>query len=242
MISLMGEQGVASMSKIVDLKNTLVNDYIATKQQAINDIYALMKENVITENDAAAAVAAVNARTEADVIDLTKTFYKEMFGLTEAVDAAAEQKLTGIRAALGTYMTSLGITGEQQTKIINEYVKKGYSIEEAQRKLIDDINSGNSPIPADILANKADAAAAAQAQLQADLLKIVTPIQEKGRIDAILQDDKQAFEAEQSALDRKLKAAGISASRNKTAKPIADTRQTNVLMAGAAVGKYPNNL
>ena len=124
MISLMGEQGVESMSNIVDLKNKLVNDYIAQKQKAIEDIYKLQKENVITENDAAAAVQAVNARTESDVIDLTKTFYKEMFGLTEAVDAAAEQRLSGIRSALGTYMTSLGITAEQQTKIINDYVKK----------------------------------------------------------------------------------------------------------------------
>ncbi len=124
MISLMGEQGVESMSKIVDLKNTLVNDYIAQKQKAIEDIYKLQKENVITENDAAAAVAAVNARTEADVIDLTKTFYKEMFGLTEAVDANAEQKKVATRSAISNYMTSLGLTAEQQTKIINDYVKK----------------------------------------------------------------------------------------------------------------------
>ncbi len=207
MISLMGEQGVESMSNIVDLKNTLVNDYIKQKQKAIDDIYALQRDSIITENDAAAAVAAVNARTEADVIDLTKTFYKEMFGLTEAVDANAEQNKVATRSAISNYMTSLGLTAEQQTKIINDYVKMGYSPEDAITKIIDDINAGNTPIPANILANKQDAADAAQAQLQADLLKIVTPIQEKGRIDAILQDDKQEFEAQQNALDRKLRAA-----------------------------------
>lgn len=229
MISLMGEQGVESMSNIVDLKNKLVNDYIAQKQKAIEDIYKLQKENVITENEAAWAVQAVNARTESDVIDLTKTFYREMFGLTEAVDAAAETKLSGIRSALGTYMTSLGITGEQQTKIINDYVKKGYSVEEAQRKLIDDINSGNSPIPANLLQNKADAAAAAQAKLQEDMAKLLAPIQEKGRIDAILQDDKQEFEAQQNALDRKLKAAW--ASRKSGGKELTLTQKLNVQSA-----------
>ena len=61
------------------------------------------------------------------------------------------------------------------------------------------------------------------------MAKLLAPITEKGRIDAILQDDKQEFEAQQNALDRKLRAAGTS--RKSGGKELTLTQKLNVQSA-----------
>jgi hypothetical protein len=123
-LALMGDTGVGAMSKIIDLKNDLVNQYLSQKDQAIKDIYKLEKENAITTNEAASAVAAIRDQAELDVIDMTKTFYKDMFGMTEKVDRRTEETQNAIRSGVSQFLSALGLTPIQQNQMLNNYIKE----------------------------------------------------------------------------------------------------------------------
>jgi len=223
------------MSKVVDLKNTLVNDYLKQKENAIQQIYALQKEEAITANEASTAVAAINAQAEVDVIDMTKTFYQEMFGMASEDFARTQTTTANTRNAVDSYLSSIWLTPLQKNQIINNYVKQWYTTEEAITKLSDDIRDGTNPVINDVAKNNADAAQAAQAKFQADMALKIQPIITKGEVDLQLQNDKQAFEANQSALDRQLRARNIST--GNTGKLLTITEQTKLSWSLAAAAK-----
>lgn len=205
MLSLMWGVGVDAMSDVIDLKNTLVNDYLKQKDQAIQQIYTLQKENSISANEAASAVDAIKAQSESDVLNMTKTFYQQMFGMAQQDEARTENRQTATRSAVSEYLAALGQTPAQINQLVNNYVAKGYTTEEAMRQLSDDIRNGANPVLNNLTKNNEDAAKAALAAHNAKLDLAIEPIITKGKVDAALQDDKQAFEAQQNALDRQLK-------------------------------------
>lgn len=216
MLSLMGWVGVDSMAKIVDLKNVLVNDYLKQKEWAIKDIYALEKNNDLTANEAATAVAAITAQAEVDVLDLTKTFYQEMFGMAKSDFERTQTTTANTRNAVDSYLANIGITPLQRNQIINNYVKAGYTTEEAITKLSQDIRDGTNPVINDVTKNNADAAASANAKFTQEMALKITPIVTEGKIKLELQDDKQEFDAAQNALDRSRRA---SEAKSKTKAP-----------------------
>ena len=204
-LALMGDTGTGAMAKIVDLKNQLVNQYLDQKDQAIKDIYKLQKEKAITVNEAAAAVQEIEAQSKIDVLDMTKTFYKQMFGVTEATNNRTEENLGNIRSAVASYLQALGLTPVQQNQLLNNYVKKGYSVNDALTQLSDDIRNQAAPVLQYINSNNEEAAAAAKAAFEQKLALEIKPIIAKWEVELALQNDKQEFEAEQKALDRKFK-------------------------------------
>lgn len=210
-LALIGEQGQVAMQKVIDLKNDLVNSYLKQKQEAIDAIYALKKDNAITQNEADEAINAIQSRAKSDVIDITKDYYKQVFGVTDGADARAENTASNTRAAVTGYLAALGMTGLQQNQLINNYVKDGYSTEEALAKLAEDIRDKKNPVITWSEENNADAAAAAAAAFEQQMALKIEPILAKWQVDLDLQNDKQAFDAEQASLDRALKRAGMIA-------------------------------
>lgn len=203
------------MSKIVDLKNTLVNDYLRQKDQAIQQIYTLQKENALSANDAATAVDAIKAQSEVDVLDLTKTFYQQMFGMSQQDEVRTANQQTQARDAVTNYLAALGQTPVQINQLVNEYVQKGYTAEDAMRQLSDDIRNGTNPVLNNLTKNNAEAAKAAQAKFETDMAMKLEPIKLQGEIDLALLTQKQEFEKAQKALDRKLSAANAKYTTNK---------------------------
>jgi len=175
-LALMGDTGTGAMAKIVDLKNQLVNQYLDQKDQAIKDIYKLQKEKAITVNEAAAAVQEIEAQSKIDVLDMTKTFYKQMFGVTEATNNRTEENLGNIRSAVASYLQALGLTPVQQNQLLNNYVKKGYSVNDALTQLSDDIRNQAAPVLQYINSNNEEAAAAAKAAFEQKLALEIKPI------------------------------------------------------------------
>ena len=213
------------MSKIVDLKNTLVNDYLRQKDQAIQQIYTLQKENALSANDAATAVDAIKAQSEVDVLNLTKTFYQQMFGMSQQDEVRTANQQTQARDAVTNYLAALGQTPVQINQLVNEYVQKGYTAEDAMRQLSDDIRNGTNPVLNNLTKNNAEAARAAQAKFETDMAMKLEPIKLQGEIDLKLLEKKQEFEKAQNALDRQYKAIKASGS---TGKKISEAARTNV--------------
>lgn len=215
-LSLMGEKWVDAMQSVIDLKNTLVGDYLNQKETAIEKIRTLAREKILAAEDASEAINAINAQADLDVINLTKGFYQKMFGMTSADDARTETNLSNSRSAVTSYLSALGQTPLQINQIINNYVQKWYSVEDAMQKVSEDIRDGTNPVINDITKNNADAAKAAQAKFEQDMRMKIEPIITKWDVDLQLQNDKQAFEEAQNALDRQLELKKISISWAKS--------------------------
>lgn len=240
MLSLMWGVGVDAMSDVIDLKNTLVNDYLKQKDQAIQQIYTLQKENSISANEAASAVDAIKAQSESDVLNMTKTFYQQMFGMAQQDEARTANQQSQSRDAVTSYLAALGQTPAQINQLVNNYVAKGYSAEEALRQLSDDIRNGTNPVLNNLTKNNEKAAKAAQAKFNADMALKIEPIIAKGKVDLALQDDEQAFKKEQAALDRRAAAVRAASAGGKKPKALSTAAKTNVQWAankwgGAAV-------
>ena len=172
----MGGVGVDAMSKIVDLKNELVTEYITQKDSAIAKISKLKMDNAIEANQADAAIAALNEKAKSDVITLTKEFYNKMFGMQEADQTRTATNLANSRAAVTSYLSALGQTPAQINQMINNYVVSGFTPEEAMQKLADDIRNGSNAVLNNIVKNNSDAAAAAQAKFEQDMALKIQPI------------------------------------------------------------------
>lgn len=216
------------MSDVIDLKNTLVNDYLKQKDQAIQQIYKLQKENSISANEAASAVDAIKAQSESDVLNMTKTFYQQMFGMAQQDEARTENRQTATRSAVSEYLAALGQTPAQINQLVNNYVAKGYTTEEAMRQLSDDIRNGANPVLNNLTKNNEEAAKAAQAKFNADMALKIEPIIAKGKVDLALQDDEQAFKKEQAALDRRAAAVRAASAGGKKPKALSTAAKTNV--------------
>lgn len=234
MLAITGDLGVNSMQTIIDLKNKLVQTYLDRKAQSQEQIYALVKDKQISASEAAEAVNAINILSERNVLAMTKSFYDKMFSTADAIDARNINQKTESRAAVSTYLTALGLTPEQQTQVINNYVAKGFTAEDAVDKLAEDIRDGKTAIPSWMLKNTEAANAAAKAAFDQKMALARDPIITKGNIDLQLQNDKQAFEQEQNALDRQLRAriSASSAAKIKTGKPLTLNQKTNQVGAG----------
>lgn len=216
------------MSDVIDLKNTLVNDYLRQKDQAIQQIYTLQKENSISANEAASAVDAIKAQSELDVLNMTKTFYQQMFGMSQQDEARTANQQSQSREAVTSYLAALGQTPAQINQLVNNYVAKGYSAEEAVRQLSDDIRNGTNPVLNNLTKNNEEAARAAQAKFNQDMALKIEPIITKGKVDLNLQNDEQAFKAEQAVLDRRAAAARAASAGGKKPKAISTAAKTNV--------------
>lgn len=112
------------MQSVIDLKNTLVGDYLNQKETAIEKIRTLAREKILAADKASEAINAINAQADLDVINLTKGFYQKMFGMTAADDARTETNLSNSRSAITSYLSALGQTPLQINQIINNYVQK----------------------------------------------------------------------------------------------------------------------
>lgn len=245
MLALTGELGVTSMSKIIDLKNNLAQIYLDRKAQSQKDIYKLVQDKIITQGEAAEAVNAINILSEKNILNMTKNFYDKMFSTADAIDARSNTNQTDSRAAVSQYMTALGLSAEQQTQLLNNYVAKGFTPEQAVATLSEDIRDGKTPIPAWMIKNTKEAQEAALLKFNQEQKLQNDPIILKWQIARELQDDKQAFEAEQNALDRKLKAAGIARARSSWgsgAKPLTLPVRTNVWSAALTDARIPQNI
>ncbi len=220
------------MSDVIDLKNTLVNDYLRQKDQAIQQIYTLQKENSISANEAASAVDAIKAQSESDVLNMTKTFYQQMFGMAQQDEARTANQQSQSRDAVTSYLAALGQTPAQINQLVNNYVAKGYSAEEAVRQLSDDIRNGTNPVLNNLTKNNEDAARAAQAKFNADMSLKIEPIITKGKVDLELQNDEQAFKSAEAALSRRAAAANAKYSviKDKTASEGARLRASASLV------------
>lgn len=216
------------MSDVIDLKNTLVNDYLRQKDQAIKDIQKLMTDKVISINEYSEGVDAIRAQSESDVLNMTKTFYQQMFGMAQQDEARTANQQSQSRDAVTNYLTALGQTPAQINQLVNNYVAKGYSAEEALRQLSDDIRNGTNPVLNNLTKNNEDAARAAQAKFNADMSLKIEPIITKGKVDLELQNDEQAFKKEQAALDRRAAAVRAASAGGKKPKALSTAAKTNV--------------
>ena len=176
MLSLMGGVGVDAMAKVVDLKNELVTEYLTQKEAAIKKINELKMSNAMQANQADAAIAALNEKAKSDVITLTKEFYNKMFGMSEADQTRTATNLGAIRTAVTGYLSALGQTPAQINQLINNYVVKGFTPEDALRQVSDDIRNGTNAVLNNIVKNNADAARAAQAKFEANMALKIEPI------------------------------------------------------------------
>ena len=167
------------MSDVIDLKNTLVNDYLRQKDQAIKDIQKLMTDKVISINEYSEGVDAIRAQSESDVLNMTKTFYQQMFGMAQQDEARTTNQQSQSRDAVTSYLAALGQTPAQINQLVNNYVAKGYSSEEALRQLSDDIRNGTNPVLNNLTKNNEEAAKAAQAKFNADMALKIEPIKVK---------------------------------------------------------------
>ena len=176
MLSLMGGVGVDAMAKVVDLKNELVTEYLTQKEAAIKKINELKMSNAMQANQADAAIAALNEKAKSDVITLTKEFYNKMFGMSEADQTRTATNLGAIRTAVTGYLSALGQTPAQINQLINNYVVKGFTPEDALKQVSDDIRNGTNAVLNNIVKNNSDAARAAQAKFEADMALKINPI------------------------------------------------------------------
>ena len=212
MLSLMGWVGVDAMWKVIDLKNQLAQQLLAQKDVAQQNIYKLQSNNVLTQNETNEALAALDVQTQQNILNLTKTFYEKMFGLSDTVQQRTESNQAATQNAINAYLTQLGLTPQQQASLLAPYSTAGYTPSEAINKLSQDITNGTNDVLKFFEQNNEAASAAAKAEFEQKL----AIINAQTIADLTLQQDKQAFTA--SETDKKIRADENLANINNAAR------------------------
>jgi hypothetical protein len=176
MLALMGNVWVSAMSKVVDLKNDLAQQYIRSKEASQNNIFQLERDKVITANERDAALATLETQTEENILKLTKNFYWTLFGTVDAATTRGKQEELTTQNTLMSYLDSVGLTPEQRARVFNQYSSRGIAPENILIEVLNDVADWSNNITQFLTANQqaeAERLALARAQeLQDTILKI----------------------------------------------------------------------